>query len=69
MSHKNIQPWVKTALEMGPVILFFVFYSKFKNNEYIFLGETYEGFILATALFIPVISGDWNFIFLDWKII
>jgi intracellular septation protein len=40
---------------MGPVILFFVFYSKFKNNEYIFLGETYEGFILATALFIPVL--------------
>ena len=26
-----------------------------KNNEYIFLGETYEGFILATALFIPVL--------------
>ena len=55
MSNKNIQPWVKTALEMGPVILFFVFYSKFKNNEYIFLGETYEGFILATALFIQVL--------------
>ena len=55
MSNKNIQPWVKTALEMGPVILFFVFYSKFKNNEYIFLVETYEGFILATALFIPVL--------------
>ena len=55
MSNKNIQPWVKTALEMGPVILFFSFYSKFKNNEYIFLGETYEGFILATALFIPVL--------------
>ncbi|MDC0982571.1 septation protein IspZ [Amylibacter sp.] len=55
MSNKNIQPWVKTALEMGPVILFFIFYSKFKNNEYIFLGETYEGFILATALFIPVL--------------
>ena len=47
MSNKNIQPWVKTALEMGPVILFFVFYSKFKNNEYIFLGETYEGFMDA----------------------
>ena len=55
MSNKNIQPWVKTALEMGPVIFFFVFYSKFKNNEYIFLGETYEGFIIATALFIPVL--------------
>ena len=55
MSYKNIQPWVKTALEMGPVILFFIFYSKLKNNEYVLLGETYEGFIVATALFIPVL--------------
>ncbi|MDB9727872.1 septation protein IspZ [Amylibacter sp.] len=55
MSDKNIQPWVKTALEMGPVILFFIFYSKLKNNEYVLLGETYEGFIVATALFIPVL--------------
>ena len=55
MSNKNIQPWVKTALEMGPVILFFIFYSKLKNNEYVLLGETYEGFIVATALFIPVL--------------
>jgi len=55
MSNKNIQPWVKTALEMGPVILFFIFYSKLKNNEYVLLGEAYEGFIVATALFIPVL--------------
>ena len=55
MSNKNIQPWVKTALELGPVILFFIFYSKLKNNEYVLLGETYEGFIVATALFIPVL--------------
>ena len=51
----TIQPWVKTTLEMGPVILFFIFYSKLKNNEYVLLGETYEGFIVATALFIPVL--------------
>jgi len=55
MSDKTIQPWVKTTLEMRPVILFFIFYSKLKNNEYVLLGETYEGFIVATALFIPVL--------------
>ena len=33
MNNKNIQPWAKTALEMGPVILFFVVYSKIKDNE------------------------------------
>ena len=42
MNDKTIQPWVKTTLEMGPVILFFIFYSKLKNNEYVLLGETYE---------------------------
>ena len=55
MNNKNIQPWAKTALEMGPVILFFVVYSKTKDNEYLLLGETYEGFIVATALFIPIL--------------
>ena len=55
MNNKNIQPWAKTALEMGPVILFFVVYSKIKDNEYLLLGETYEGFIVATALFIPIL--------------
>ena len=55
MNNKNIQPWAKTALEMGPVILFFVVYSKIKDNEYFLLGETYEGFIVATALFIPIL--------------
>jgi intracellular septation protein len=55
MNDKTIQPWVKTTLEMGPVILFFIFYSKLKNNKYVLLGETYEGFIVATALFIPVL--------------
>jgi len=55
MSDKTIQPWVKTTLEMGPVILFFIFYSKLKNNKYVLLGETYEGFIVATALCIPVL--------------
>ncbi|MDB9878207.1 septation protein IspZ [Amylibacter sp.] len=55
MNNKNIQPWAKTVLEMGPVILFFVVYSKIKDNEYLLLGETYEGFIVATALFIPIL--------------
>ncbi|MDA8760373.1 septation protein IspZ [Amylibacter sp.] len=55
MNNKDIQPWAKTALEMGPVILFFVVYSKIKDNEYLLLGETYEGFIVATALFIPIL--------------
>jgi intracellular septation protein len=55
MADKEIKPWVKPVLEMGPVVLFFIAYSKIKDREFTILGETYEGFIIATALFIPVL--------------
>ncbi len=55
IEEKKVQPWIKTALEMGPVVLFFIAYSKIKDREFVVFGETYEGFIVATALFIPFI--------------
>ena len=55
IEEKKVQPWIKTALEMGPVVLFFIVYSKIKDREFVVFGETYEGFIVATALFIPFI--------------
>ena len=55
IEEKKVQPWIKTALEMGPVVLFFIAYSKIKDREFVVFGETYEGFIVATALFIPLI--------------
>lgn len=55
IEEKKVQPWIKTALEMGPVVLFFIIYSKIKDREFVVFGETYEGFIVATALFIPFI--------------
>ncbi len=55
IEEKKVQPWIKTTLEMGPVVLFFIVYSKIKDREFVVFGETYEGFILATALFIPLI--------------
>jgi len=55
MTEKTVKPWVKPVLEMGPVVLFFVVYTKIKDREFTILGETYEGFIVATALFIPVL--------------
>tara|TARA_R110002096_G_scaffold2793_1_gene14404 strand:- start:4636 stop:5241 length:606 start_codon:yes stop_codon:yes gene_type:complete len=55
MADKNVKPWVKTALELGPVILFFVAYTKIKDREFAILGQNYEGFIVATAVFIPVL--------------
>lgn len=55
IEEKKVQPWIKTALEIGPVVLFFIAYSKIKDREFVVFGETYEGFIVATALFIPFI--------------
>ncbi|PIB24500.1 Intracellular septation protein A [Amylibacter kogurei] len=55
MSNKNVSPLVKTALELGPVILFFVAFVLLKDREFIVAGTPYKGFIAATALFIPVL--------------
>lgn len=55
MTEKKINPIVKLALEMGPIILFFVAYTKLKENTYTILGRDYEGFIVVTAIFIPVL--------------
>ncbi|MBE9475691.1 MAG: septation protein IspZ [Proteobacteria bacterium] len=55
MTEKKINPIVKLALEMGPIILFFVAYTKLKENTYTIMGRDYEGFIVVTGIFIPVL--------------
>jgi len=55
MTEKKINPIVKLVLELGPVILFFIAYTKVKANTYSILGRDYEGFIVVTAMFIPVL--------------
>lgn len=55
MSEKSINQAVKTGLELGPIVLFFVAYTRIKNREFEIFGNTYEGFIVATAAFIPLL--------------
>ncbi|MBU2935797.1 MULTISPECIES: inner membrane-spanning protein YciB [Pacificibacter] len=55
MTEKNVKPWVKTALEMGPVLAFFVGFIVLKDREFVVAGETYTGFIAMTALFVPLL--------------
>ncbi len=55
MSEKKISPAVKMGLELGPIILFFIAYTRIKDQQFEILGSTYEGFIVATAAFIPVL--------------
>ncbi|MEM7075103.1 MAG: inner membrane-spanning protein YciB [Pseudomonadota bacterium] len=54
MQPREISPWVKTALELGPVLAFFVVYLRVKDEVYTFGGVDYDGFIVVTAGFIPV---------------
>ncbi|MCV2865191.1 inner membrane-spanning protein YciB [Albidovulum sediminicola] len=54
MAGRKINPWLKLALEFGPVLAFFVAFTRFKDAHVILGGTSYGGFILATALFIPL---------------
>ncbi|MCF3593665.1 septation protein IspZ [Rhodobacteraceae bacterium LMO-12] len=51
---KAISPLLKMALELGPVILFFIAYVKLKDEVYTIGGTDYAGFIIVTAGFIPL---------------
>jgi len=55
MEEKKIGSGLKMALELGPVVLFFIAYSKMKGTIYTIFGQEYDGFIVATAAFIPVL--------------
>ena len=55
MESKKINPILKIILELGPIIIFFVGYGKIKDQLFTFGNQEYEGFIVATALFIPLI--------------
>lgn len=54
MAAKKINPWLKLGLELGPVLVFFVGFSRFKDKTLTIGGQDYHGFILMTALFIPL---------------
>jgi intracellular septation protein len=56
MSEKQISPLLKTVLEMGPVLVFFLGFVFLKDREFVVAGETYTGFVAMTALFIPLMA-------------
>lgn len=51
---RKINGTLKAALEFGPILLFFVGYLKLKDQTFHILGTDYQGFLVMTALFIPV---------------
>ena len=52
---KKIHPGLKMALEMGPIAAFFVAYLRLKDQVYTIGGTDYDGFVLVTAGFIPLL--------------
>ena len=54
MAEKKINPVVKLALEFGPIVAFFVGYVRLKDQMFSIGGTDYGGFIVVTALFIPL---------------
>ncbi|MBO9474925.1 septation protein IspZ [Shimia sp. R10_1] len=56
MAEKKINPVVKMVLEMGPIVAFFVAYLRMRDQTFTVGGTDYDGFILATAGFIPLLT-------------
>ncbi|KAA8605483.1 Intracellular septation protein A [Salipiger aestuarii] len=55
MAAKQTPPFLKPALEIGPIVVFFAAYLLVKDRTFVLGGKEYEGFILVTAGFIPLI--------------
>jgi len=51
---RKVSGLVKMALELGPVIAFFIGYSRWKDATFNIMGTDYSGFVVITAAFIPL---------------
>ena len=55
MSDDTLPKWVKPLLEFGPIVAFFFAYMRMKENVYTIGSNDYQGFIVVTALFVPLL--------------
>ena len=53
---RKVNPWLKLGLEFGPLIAFFVAFTRLKDETVTLGGTEYGGFVVATALFIPILA-------------
>ncbi len=53
---KKVNPMVKMALELGPIVIFFIAYGRMKDKVFLFNGVEYQGFIAVTAIFVPLLA-------------
>lgn len=52
---REINPFLRQLLELGPPIAFFVIYLRLRDQVYVWGGTEYSGFIVATLIFIPIL--------------
>jgi intracellular septation protein len=52
---RPVNPILKQVLELGPPLLFFAFYLYVRDDVFTLGGVEYEGFIVAAAVFVPVL--------------
>ena len=55
MSDDKLPKWVKPLLEFGPMAAFFFAYMRMKETVYTIGSNDYQGFIVVTALFVPLL--------------
>ena len=55
MTNDKLPKWVKPLLEFGPIAAFFFAYMQMKEAVYTIGGNEYQGFIVVTALFVPLL--------------
>ena len=55
MSEDQLPKWVKPLLEFSPIIAFFIAYTRMKDHTYSIGGIDYQGFIVVTLFFIPLL--------------
>ncbi|MCA0872043.1 septation protein IspZ [Seohaeicola saemankumensis] len=52
---KDVNPFLRQVLELGPPLAFFLIYLKIRDNTYVIGGTDYSGFIVATVIFVPIL--------------
>lgn len=55
MAQRDVPQWVKSTLELGPVLGFLVAYFWFQDSIFTVGGQEYTAFVAVTAVFVPVL--------------
>ena len=55
MAQREINPFLKMVLELGPPIAFFAIYLRIRDEVFTLGGTEYSGFIVATLVFVPIL--------------